>query len=91
MRWLAERAALSLIYLGEIERGKKYPSAPVLERLAWALDMPLPALLQSIAVALSPEGQQQQLPDAVGGPLPGDAADRYAQPSGTTLTMSRAA
>lgn len=31
MAWLAERAAISLVYLGEIERGKKYPSALVLE------------------------------------------------------------
>jgi transcriptional regulator with XRE-family HTH domain len=60
MKWLAEKAGLSLVYLGEIERGKKYPSAPVLERLAWALDLPLPSFLQSIALALSMETQLEQ-------------------------------
>ncbi|HKT39352.1 MAG TPA: helix-turn-helix transcriptional regulator [Ktedonobacterales bacterium] len=46
---LAERAIVSVVYLGEIERGKKYPSALVLERLASALDLTLPDLLESVA------------------------------------------
>ncbi|MGH2344725.1 MAG: helix-turn-helix domain-containing protein, partial [Chloroflexota bacterium] len=52
MKWLAEKAALSLVYLGEIERGKKYPSALVLERLAWALDLPVAGLLELVAADL---------------------------------------
>jgi transcriptional regulator with XRE-family HTH domain len=73
MRWLAEKAALSLVYLGEIERGKKYPSAPVLERLAWALDLPLPILLESIAAELR-VGLQPARVDAIGTRLPAVAA-----------------
>lgn len=46
---LAERAALSVVYLGEIERGKKYPSALVLERLAEALELSMPDLLERVA------------------------------------------
>src|SRR5215469_3556348 len=38
---LAEKAGLSEIYLGEIERGQKYPSANVLESIARALDLDL--------------------------------------------------
>jgi transcriptional regulator with XRE-family HTH domain len=46
---LAERSAISLVYLGEIERGKKYPSALVLERLAKSLDLGVPDLLEYVA------------------------------------------
>jgi transcriptional regulator with XRE-family HTH domain len=91
MKWLAEKAALSLVYLGEIERGKKYPSAPVLERLAWALDLPLPTLLEAVAAALSAEAQPARV-EAVGRPLPAgaSAAPRTAS-SGLTAMLGRAA
>jgi transcriptional regulator with XRE-family HTH domain len=46
---LAEAAGLSVPYLGEIERGKKYPSVPVLERLAAALGLDVPDLLEMVA------------------------------------------
>ena len=46
---LAERSAISLVYLGEIERGKKYPSALVLERLTKSLDLSVPDLLEYVA------------------------------------------
>ena len=46
---LAQRAALSVVYLGEIERGKKYPSALVLEKLAEALELTMPDLLERVA------------------------------------------
>jgi transcriptional regulator with XRE-family HTH domain len=49
LKELAERSAISLVYLGEIERGKKYPSALVLERLARALDLAVPDLLEFVA------------------------------------------
>lgn len=49
---LAERAALSVVYLGEIERGKKYPSALVLEKLAEALELSMPDLLERVAEEL---------------------------------------
>jgi transcriptional regulator with XRE-family HTH domain len=53
LKELAERAVLSVVYLGEIERGKKYPSALVLERLAHALDMEVPDLLHLVADELA--------------------------------------
>jgi transcriptional regulator with XRE-family HTH domain len=91
MKWLAEKAALSLVYLGEIERGKKYPSAPVLERLAWALDLPLPALLESVADALR-VGAQPARVEAIGVRLPvvEVAAPRHARAEVTAM-LSRAA
>jgi transcriptional regulator with XRE-family HTH domain len=88
MKWLAEKAALSLVYLGEIERGKKYPSAQVLERLAWALELPLPALLESVAAALVVPMQPARL-DAIGRQQP---VDLTATPrTGLTAMLGRAA
>lgn len=52
MKELAERSAISVVYLGEIEHGKKYPSSIVLERLAEALDMEVYDLLQLVAEEL---------------------------------------
>ncbi|MFI5272475.1 MAG: helix-turn-helix domain-containing protein [Ktedonobacterales bacterium] len=52
LRELAARATLSVVYLGEIERGKKYPSALVLEKLAEALDLSVPDLLEQVALEL---------------------------------------
>jgi transcriptional regulator with XRE-family HTH domain len=49
LKELAERAVLSVVYLGEIERGKKYPSALVLERLAEALGLDIFELLELVA------------------------------------------
>jgi transcriptional regulator with XRE-family HTH domain len=49
LKELAERASLSVVYLGEIERGKKYPSALVLERLAEALGLDIFELLELVA------------------------------------------
>lgn len=49
LKELAERSSLSVVYLGEIERGKKYPSALVLERLADALDLTVSDLLEAVA------------------------------------------
>ena len=52
LKELAARSALSVVYLGEIERGKKYPSARVLEELARALEMDISELLNLIAAEL---------------------------------------
>lgn len=55
LRDLAERAAVSVVYLGEVERGQKYPSARVLEQFAAALDLAVPDLLQLVAGAMRPQ------------------------------------
>jgi transcriptional regulator with XRE-family HTH domain len=52
LKELATRAIISVVYLGEIERGKKYPSPVTLERLADALDLTTPDLLERIAIEL---------------------------------------
>ncbi len=49
MKELGEKAGLSEIYIGEIERGQKYPSAKVLESLASALELDMAALLELVA------------------------------------------
>jgi transcriptional regulator with XRE-family HTH domain len=49
MKELGEKAGLSEIYIGEIERGQKYPSAKVLESLARALELDLATLLELVA------------------------------------------
>lgn len=49
MKELGEKAGLSEIYVGEIERGQKYPSAKVLESLARALELDMAALLDLVA------------------------------------------
>ncbi len=52
LKEFATRAIISVVYLGEIERGKKYPSPVTLERLAEALDLTTPDLLERIAIEL---------------------------------------
>ena len=64
LKELAARAIVSVVYLGEIERGKKYPSPVVLERLASALEMATPDLLMLIAFAL--RGEERVVTRAIG-------------------------
>lgn len=52
LKALATRAIISVVYLGEIERGKKYPSPVTLERLADALELTTSDLLERIAIEL---------------------------------------
>lgn len=59
LKELAERSSLSVVYVGEIERGKKYPSALVLERLAGALDMTVSDVLEIVADELRGVRQPQ--------------------------------
>ncbi len=77
LKAVAERAALSVVYLGEIERGKKYPSALVLERLAGALDIEVWDVLELVADDL--RGMRQPVTtNAIGFATPGqrDSAPR---------------
>jgi transcriptional regulator with XRE-family HTH domain len=75
LKELADRAALSEVYLGEVERGKKYPSSTVLERLALSLDIPLPDLLEMVADELRGP-QEAPLASAIGFLQPEEAAPR---------------
>jgi transcriptional regulator with XRE-family HTH domain len=71
LREVAARAATSLVYLSEIERGKKYPSALVLERLALALGLSVSELLERIAGDLrAAEAPEREPVHAVGIVLP---------------------
>ena len=77
---LAERSALSVVYVGELERGKKYPSAMVLERLADALDLSVPDLLELVADELRGE-RQPVVTNAIGFTMP----NRPGQPARITV------
>ena len=46
---LGDKAGLSEIYVGEIERGQKYPSAKVLESLAKALEIEMAEFFELMA------------------------------------------
>jgi len=66
---LADKANLSLVYVGEIERGQKYPSASVLEKLAEALDLDVADLLERVAEEIRAE-RQPEMTSAIGFVLP---------------------
>jgi transcriptional regulator with XRE-family HTH domain len=67
-RELAQRAGLSPVFLGEIERGEKDPSAHTLALLAHGLKVPLAELFLRVAARLDglgreiPESSQTSLP-----------------------------
>ncbi len=71
---LGEKAGLSEIYVGEIERGQKYPSAKVLESLATALGLGIADLLELVAEEIRRE-REPQVTSAIGFtlPIPGQA------------------
>ncbi len=52
---LGDKAGISEIYVGEIERGQKYPSAKVLESLAKALEIEMAEFLELMAEELRAE------------------------------------
>ena len=56
---LGDKAGLSEIYVGEIERGQKYPSSKVLESLARALDLDIADLLELMAEEIRFERQPE--------------------------------
>jgi len=66
---LGDKAGLSEIYVGEIERGQKYPSAKVLESLATALELDLADLLELMAEEIRYE-RQPHTTNAIGFVLP---------------------
>src|SRR5579859_2141739 len=66
---LGEKAGLSEIYVGEIERGQKYPSAKVQESIASALELDLAELLELMAEEIRRE-RDPQMTKAIGFTLP---------------------
>src|SRR5579884_1425962 len=66
---LGDKAGLSEIYVGEIERGQKYPSAKVLESIAQALELDLADLLELMAEEIRSERMPQSV-NAIGFVLP---------------------
>jgi transcriptional regulator with XRE-family HTH domain len=87
LKELADRAILSVVYLGEIERGKKYPSALVLERLAAALELTVPDLLERVAEELRGVTQPQMIVSAIGFSLPERKHLTHRTSSGQVLGM----
>src|SRR5215470_12336623 len=68
---LGDKAGLSEIYVGEIERGQKYPSAKVLESIANALDLDLAEFFELIAEEIRSQREPQlQMTSAIGFTLP---------------------
>jgi transcriptional regulator with XRE-family HTH domain len=55
LKEVADKANLSVVYVGEVERGQKYPSAIVLEKLAEALDLTVADLLELVAEEIRAE------------------------------------
>ncbi len=66
---LGEKAGLSEIYVGEIERGQKYPSSKVLESIGDALDLDMADLLELMAEEIRIE-RMPQTTNAIGFVLP---------------------
>jgi transcriptional regulator with XRE-family HTH domain len=66
---LGDKAGLSEIYAGEIERGQKYPSARVLESIVKALDLDLAEFFELVAEELRGL-REPQMTQAIGFTLP---------------------
>lgn len=66
---LGEKAGLSEIYVGEIERGQKYPSSRVLESIAQALEIDIADLLEMVAEEIRYEREPEKL-NVIGFALP---------------------
>ena len=66
---LGDKAGLSEIYVGEIERGQKYPSSKVLESLAGALELDMADLLEFMAEEIRFERQPETV-NSIGFVLP---------------------
>ena len=72
---LGSKAGLSEIYVGEIERGQKYPSAKVLESLASALGLDIAELLELMAEEIRRE-REPQLTSVIGFTVPQSSQPR---------------
>src|SRR5689334_2663624 len=69
LKEIADKANLSVVYVGEVERGQKYPSAVVLEKLAEALDLGVADLLEMVAEEIRAE-REPVITNAIGFALP---------------------
>lgn len=63
---LGDKAGLSEIYVGEIERGQKYPSSKVLESIAQALELDTADLLELVAEEIRKEREPEMVTSAIG-------------------------
>lgn len=63
---LGDKSGLSEIYVGEIERGQKYPSSKVLESIAQALEIELAEFLELVADEIRHEREPQMTTTAIG-------------------------
>ncbi len=77
---LGDKAGLSEIYVGEIERGQKYPSGKVLESLVQALNIELAEFFVLLAEELRRE-HEPQFTSVIGFTLPNTPG----QPRRTTI------
>jgi transcriptional regulator with XRE-family HTH domain len=66
LKEIADKANLSVVYVGEIERGQKYPSATVLEKLAEALELSVADLLELVAEEIRAEREPEITTSAIG-------------------------
>jgi|GEM_PF-1891973 len=65
LKEVADKASLSVVYVGEVERGQKYPSATVLEKLAEALALSIADLLELVAEEIR-AGYEPEITNAIG-------------------------
>lgn len=63
---LGDKSGLSEIYVGEIERGQKYPSAKVLESIAQGLEIELAEFLELVADEIRHEREPQMTTNVIG-------------------------
>ncbi len=66
LKEIADKANLSVVYVGEVERGQKYPSATVLEKLAEALGIGVADLLELMAEEIRAEREPEITTSAIG-------------------------
>ena len=64
---VAEMAGINPKYLGEIERGLKSPTGPVIDKLAKALSVPVCAILSSKRCPCARNGMPEQIAELMKG------------------------
>ena len=78
---LAEKAELSVSFLGSVERGNKEPSLSTLKKLSSALDVPIQAFISSLDEEEPGLVLREELMTKIGGLL----AERYTEPEARAI------